>query len=247
MKKIIIICFFISLGFAGTYDSLAKNSLKFFKPSILEDIGNKYGEDGIKAFEKLSLKYKDNSLDKFNLIFKEFGSDGIKVLSKYGDDIPLNKNTVGMISKYQDKGFYMVKQYPSSSMYYEKFGDKFMVVADKYGNQRVVKYLEDSSKFKQDGKVLDLLDRFGNKANMFFQENWGKLTAIGFVTLNSDEIINSIENFGKESIKTVGETTSKSVDSIANSNLGLLIGFALIIFVILRFGWDKFFKKNSTK
>ena len=43
MKKIIIICFFISLGFAGTYDSLAKNSLKFFKPSIIEDIGNKYG------------------------------------------------------------------------------------------------------------------------------------------------------------------------------------------------------------
>ena len=71
MKKIIIICFFISLGFAGTYDSLAKNSLKFFKPSIIGDIGNKYGEDGIKAFEKLSLKYKDTALDKFNLISKD--------------------------------------------------------------------------------------------------------------------------------------------------------------------------------
>ena len=69
---------------------------------------------------------------------------------------------------------------------------------------------------------------------MFFQENWGKLTTIGFVTLNSDEIINSIENFGKESIKTVGETTAKSVDSIANSNLGLLIGLALSIFVFLK-------------
>ncbi len=71
MKKIIIICFFISLGFAGTYDSLAKNSLKFFKPSIIEDIGNKYGEDGIKAFEKLSLKYKDKALDKFNAAVTE--------------------------------------------------------------------------------------------------------------------------------------------------------------------------------
>lgn len=244
MKKIIIICFFISLGFAGTYDSLAKNSLKFFKPSIIEDIGNKYGEDGIKAFEKLSLKYKDTALDKFNLISKEFGTDGIKVLSKYGEDVALNKNTIGMISKYEDKGFYMIKQYPSSSLYYEKFGDKFMINADKYGNQRVVKYLDDSSKFGQDGKVLDLLDKFGNKANMFFQENWGKLTTIGFVTLNSDEIINSIENFGKESIKTVGETTAKSVDSIANSNLGLLIGLALIIFVFLKFGWDKVFNKK---
>ena len=51
----------------------------------------------------------------------------------------------------------------------------------------------------------------------------------------SDIDINSIENFGKESIKTVGETTAKSVDSIANSNLGLLIGLALIIFVFLKF------------
>ncbi len=245
MKKIIIICFFISLGFAGTYDTMAKNSLKFFKPNVIEDIGSKYGEEGIKAFEKLSLKYKDNSLNQFNLISKEFGSDGIRVLSKYGEEVVLNKNTIGMISKYEDKGFYMLKQYPSSSLYYEKFGDKFMINADKYGNQRVVKYLDDSSKFGQDGKVLDLLDRFGNKANVFFQENWGKLTTIGFVTLNSDEIINSIENFGKESIKTVGETTVKSVDSIANSNLGLLIGLALIVFIIIKLGLDKIFRKNT--
>lgn len=185
------------------------------------------------------------SRDKFNLMAKEFGSRGIRVLSKYGEEVVLNKNTIGMISKYEDKGFYMLKQYPSSSLYYEKFGDKFMINADKYGNQRVVKYLDDSSKFGQDGKVLDLLDRFGNKANVFFQENWGKLTTIGFVTLNSDEIINSIENFGKESIKTVGETTVKSVDSIANSNLGLLIGLALIVFIIIKLGLDKIFRKNT--
>jgi hypothetical protein len=34
------------------------------------------------------------------------------------------------------------------------------------------------------------------------------------------------------------------VDSIANSNLGLLIGLALIIFVFLKFGWDKVFNKK---
>ncbi len=45
-------------------------------------------------------KYKNTALDKFNLISKEFGTDGIKVLSKYGEDVALNKNTIGMISKY---------------------------------------------------------------------------------------------------------------------------------------------------
>ena len=244
MKKIIIICFFISLGFAGIYDSLAKNSLKFFKPSIIEDIGNKYGEDGIKAFEKLSLKYKDTALDKFNLISKEFGTDGIKVLSKYGEDVALNKNTIGMISKYEDKGFYMIKQYPSSSLYYEKYGDKFMIGADKYGNQRLIKYLDDSSKYGQDGKVMELLSKFGDKANQFFQANWGKLLTGGFVLLNSDEIITSIENVGKEALAVTGETVSKSVDSISNSNLGLIIGFALILLVFLKFGWDKVVRKK---
>ena len=247
MKIYLIICILSSLLLSATYDSLARNSLKFFKPNILEDIGSKYGEDGIKAFEKISLKYEKNSLEKFNNIVNEFGSNGIKTFAKYGDDIPLNKNTVNLISKYEDKGFYILKQYPSSSIYYEKFGDKFMQVADKFGNQRVINYLDDSAKFGQDTKVLNLLDKFGNKANIFFQENWGKLLAIGFVTLNSDEIIESIENIGKESVKTAGETASKSVESIANSNLGLLIGFALIIFVMLRFGWDKFFNRNNNK
>ena len=71
MKKIIIICFFISLGFAGIYDSLAKNSLKFFKPSIIEDIGNKYGEDGIKELEKVCANKTKIDTDKTSSKLKE--------------------------------------------------------------------------------------------------------------------------------------------------------------------------------
>ncbi len=117
--------------------------------------------------------------------------------------------------------------------------------ADKFGNQRVIKYLDDSAKFGQDKKVFELLDKFGDKANIFFQENWGKLLAIGFVTLNSDEIIASIENVGKETIKTVGETATKSVDSVANSNLGIILGLAVILLVFFKFGWDKVFRAKK--
>ena len=58
------------------------------------------------------------------------------------------------------------------------------------------------------------------------------------------ELEGDINEKEKAVLKTVGETTAKSVDSIANSNLGLLIGLALIIFVFLKFGWDKVFNKK---
>jgi hypothetical protein len=91
---------------------------------------------------------------------------------------------------------------------------------------------------------MELLNKFGDNANQFFQENWGKLLIGGFVLLNSDEIISSIENVGKEALTVTGETVSKSVENISNSNLGLLIGFALILIIFFKFGWDKVFNKK---
>lgn len=245
MRFFLIMIFLSNFLLSATWDNLAKNSLKIFKPNVIDNIASKYGDNGVKALEKLSVKYQDKSLEKFNKIASEFGEQGIKIVSKYGDDIVLNKNSINLISKYQDKGYYILKQYPTSSKYYEKFGDKFMSNADKFGNQRVIKYLDDSAKFGQDKKVFELLDKFGDKANIFFQENWGKLLAIGFVTLNSDEIIASIENVGKETIKTVGETATKSVDSVANSNLGIILGLAVILLVFFKFGWDKVFRAKK--
>ena len=128
--------------------------------------------------------------------------------------------------------------------YFEKHGDDFMKNSDKYGQLRVVKYLDDSSKYGQDGRIMELLNKFGDNANQFFQANWGKLLTGGFVLLNSDEIISSIENVGKEALTVTGETVTKSVDNISNSNLGLLIGFALILIVFFKFGWDKVFNKK---
>lgn len=242
--KFFIIAIFITNLFGGIYDNLAKNSLKFIKPNVIESIGKKYGDDGVVALERLSVKYQDKSLQKFNSIADEYGANGIKIVAKYGDDIVVNKSSISLLSKYQDKGYYMLRQYPNSIKYYEKYGDDFMKISDNFGNQRVIKYLDDSSKYGQDGKVMELLSKFGDKANQFFQANWGKLLTAGFVLLNSDEIITSIENVGKEALAVTGETVSKSVDSISNSNLGLIIGFALILLVFLKFGWDKVVRKK---
>lgn len=239
MKKLLLVMIFTSFVFAGVWDKLAKNSLQYFKPSQIEIIGKQYGENGIKVLDNLSAKYGKNALNKFNNLSNEYGKQGIKIVSKYGDDIPINKNSINMISKYGDKGYYLTKQYPTSINHFKNHGDNFIKATNKYGDKRVIKYLDDSAKHGKDDMVLKLLDKYGDKANNFFQQNWGKLTTIGFVTLNSNELIASIENIGKEGIKTVGETTTQSVDNVANSNLGILIGIALIIFIILKFGWDK--------
>ena len=237
--KILLILFFSANLFAGQFDNLVKQSIKYIKPNVIESIGKKYGDDGVIALEKLSIKYQDKSLQRFNSIANEFGENGIKVVAKYGDDIIISKSSINLLLKYQDKGYYMLKQYPNSIKYFEKHGDDFMKNSDKYGQLRVVKYLDDSSKYGQDGRIMELLNKFGDNANQFFQANWGKLLTGGFVLLNSDEIISSIENVGKEALTVTGETVTKSVDNISNSNLGLLIGFALILIVFFKFGWDK--------
>ncbi|MFY9100060.1 hypothetical protein OZY48_03265 [Aliarcobacter cryaerophilus] len=242
--KILLILFFSANLFAGQFDNLVKQSIKYIKPNVIESIGKKYGDDGVIALEKLSIKYQDKSLQRFNSIANEFGENGIKVVAKYGDDIIISKSSINLLLKYQDKGYYMLKQYPNSIKYFEKHGDDFMKNSDKYGQLRVVKYLDDSSKYGQDGRIMELLNKFGDNANQFFQANWGKLLTGGFVLLNSDEIISSIENVGKEALTVTGETVTKSVDNISNSNLGLLIGFALILIVFFKFGWDKVFNKK---
>ena len=242
--KILLILFFSANLFAGQFDNLVKQSIKYIKPNVIESIGKKYGDDGVIALEKLSIKYQDKSLQRFNSIANEFGENGIKVVAKYGDDIIISKSSINLLLKYQDKGYYMLKQYPNSIKYFEKHGDDFMKNSDKYGQLRVVKYLDDSSKYGQDGRIMELLNKFGDNANQFFQANWGKLLTGGFVLLNSDEIISSIENVGKEALTVTGETVTKSVDNISNSNLGLLIGFALILIIFFKFGWDKVFNKK---
>jgi len=239
MKLLIVAIILNSFLYAGIYDKITYKSLKFFKPSVIQKIETQYGKDGVQALEKLTSKYGKNSLNMFNDINNKFGIDGIKILAKYGDDIVLNKNSINMITKYKDKGFYIAKQYPTSISYYEKYGDKFMMIADKYGNKRVIKYLDESKAFNQDSKVLKFLDKFGDKANIFLDRHWGKLLTSGFVLLNADSFIASSENIAKKAIDKSGDVVTESVSNIANSQLGLFIGIALLLFVFFKYGLDK--------
>jgi hypothetical protein len=236
-----------SILFSGVYDRTLINSLKYFKVSQLEKANQLYGKEGVEAIEILSIKYKEKAMKKLESIKAKYGNDGIKVLSKYKDENLLNKNAIEMITKYDDKGYYLVKTYPNSLNYYEKYNDRFFSIADKYGNSRIVRYMDESSKYNKDMEVLSLIEKHESKAIKFLENNWGKLTTIGFVSLNSEELILAGENVAKESVKTIGETATKSVENISNSNLGFLIGIGFILMIIFKFGWDKIISLKMNK
>ena len=101
---------------------------------------------------------------------------------------------------------------------------------------------EEAKKYNADGKIIRFLEKFGEKANIFLEKHWGKLLVSGFVLLNADDIIQSMENVAKTGVKEGGEVVTKSVDSIVNSQFGLLAGIALILFAIFKFGIDFFMR-----
>jgi len=243
--RIIILITLLSLSANASSIRLSK----LFTKTTLANIQRTYGDDGIAALRHLAIRYKTGAINKLSKIKSLYGSRGVNLFAKYSDEIVVkNYNNFKFISKYDDKGYYLLKQYPRSMSYYNKYGNKFMIAVDKYGNKKVISYLNDSAKYNMDNKVMLLLDKYGEKAVRFFESNWGKLLATGFTLLNSDEIINAIENTGIKTVKTTGNIITDSIDNIANSQLGLLIGIAFILFILFKYGFNKMMSlRNKNK
>ena len=60
----------------------------------------------------------------------------------------------------------------------------------------------------------------------------------GFVFLNADDLVESMENVGKKTVDKTGDFATNSVKNIANSNLGIFMGIALLLFVFFKYGLD---------
>ena len=215
---------------------IAKILTKTFTKTTITQVSEKYGSKGIEALGTLTKKYGKNSLNKLNEINKKFGQKGIDILIKYGELALKNQSTFKLVNQYDSKGFYLLKRYPNKSIeYYNKFGNKFIINA----NKRVIKYLDDANKYNQDTKIITFLDKFGDKANSFLDKHWGKLLTSGFVLLNADSLIASTQNIAESVIDKSGEVVTDSVSNISNSQVGLFIGIALLLFVFFKFGIDK--------
>jgi len=239
MKRLILLLILSSYLFAFE-GQIAKILIKTFTKTTITQVSKKYGSKGIEALATLTKRYGKNGLSKLNEINKKFGQKGIDILIKYGE-LPLkNQSTFKLVNQYGSKGFYLLKRYPNKSIeYYNKFGNKFVTNADKYGNKRVIKYLDDAKKYNQDTKVMTFLDKFGDKANSFLDKHWGKLLTSGFVLLNADSLIASTQNIAESAINKGGDVVTDSVSNISNSQVGLFMGIAILLFVFFKFGIDK--------
>lgn len=241
MKKIIMGLLLLSCTLLAFEGALVKSLYSVFGKSTVNLVSKQYGETGLNALKILSKKYGKDGIKVFESVSAKYGEKGVQVLSRYGEIAVKNKASFEMASKYGDEGFYLLKQYPQSVKQYEKFGERFIVSTQKFGDKRVVNYLGESAKFGQDGKVMNFLEKFGEKANIFLDRHWGKLLTSGFVLLNADNLVQSMENVSTKAVDKTGDVATKSVEHISNSNLGIFIGIALLLFVFFKYGLDFIF------
>ena len=253
MKKIAFIILLVVSQIFAFEGAIVKNLLKAFSRDTIKVTMQRYGNRGVEALEKLYVKYGKNGLNRLKSIEAKYGKEGVNLVAKYGDEVVKNRRTFNLVEKFGDRGFYLIKRFPNRSVeYYNKFGDKFVILSDKFGSSRMIRYLDGAKKYDADGKIMHFLEKFGQKGNEFLDRHWGKLLASGFVLLNADDIIKSMENVSNDLItttgKTITDTTSNIAKNIANSNLGILLGIAAILFVVFKYGWDfldRFRNKNK--
>ena len=241
MKKLIVLLLISSSLFA--FEGAAVKVLaKYFSKETISIVSKQYGSTGLKALEKLSPKYGKNALGLVEKYGSKYGDDGLRLLTQYGEKAVANRVSFEIVKKFGDKGFYLVKQFPQrSAKYYDKYGDSFVNVSNKVGNSRMMGYLDDAAKYGKDDKVMKFLEKYGEKGNAFLNNHWGKLLTSGFVLLNADDLIGSMENVSKKTVDTAGNMVVKSVEGVANSNVGIFIGIALLLFVLFKYGLDFIF------
>jgi len=240
MKKILLFLM-LSLSLSAFEGTVVKILAKYFSKETIEVIGKQYGSNGIHALEKLSVPYGKNALVLVEKYGMKYGDEGLKLLVQYGEKAVANRVSFEIVRKFGDKGFYLVKQFPQRSVkYYDKFGETFVKVAEKTGNSRTIRYLDDAGKYAKDDKVLRFLDKYGAKGNVFLDKHWGKLLTSGFVLLNAESLIDSTKNIANHGLDKGEEVVEKSVKNVLDSSLGLMIGLALLLFVFFKYGLESF-------
>ena len=80
------------------------------------------------------------------------------------------------------------------------------------------------------------MDKYEEKGNAFLNKHWGKLLTSGFVLLNAESLIDSTKNIANHGVDKGAEVVEYSVKNVADSQLGWMIGLALLLFVFFKYG-----------
>ena len=195
-----------------------------------------------KALDILIQKYGKSATAKLSRIESHYGREGVELLARYGDEaVVSSKSAFSLVKKYGDRGYYLLKHYPSAVTHYTHFGDRYVEATAKFGAERITHWLDEAMKQNRGEVILKWLERFGKKGERFLERHWKKLLLTGFVALNSDSLIDASKTIAVEGIKEAGDTTLSAVDSILKSRLADYIGVGLLIWLgfVIFMRWRK--------
>lgn len=233
--------------------AVAKNVLKVFSKESVAFVSKKYGQNGMSALEKLAPKYGQDALGLVEKYGARYGDDGLRLLGQYGERAVANPTAFELVKKFGAEGYYLLRQFPKKILkYYKQFGDKFVKVSAKTGNTRMMRYMDGASKYGKEDKVLRFLEKYGEKGNVFLDRHWGKLLTSGFVLLNAESLVDSVKNVANHTVDKGASVVENSVKNVADSQLGLFLGLALLLFIFFKYGidtlvnvWKKFRNKTN--
>ncbi len=239
---IITIIFLESLN-AGISSQLIKSAAGFFE---------KEGVHTGATIAKVSVIYGDDTAKFLVGVQKQYGRQGIEILKHYGNkSVVASSNAFQLVRKYGDKGFYMLQRCPNAPVLFGKYGKNYIEMGEKYGVKRVSKWIEEAEVKGKGAAVLKYLEKFGSKAVVFYEKNWGKLLITGFAALNADNIIGAAKesvNYSLDTGKSIAvEGSMGLLKTVLDSPMGYVLMFAIMAYLLLLIWlkWKRFMHEEK--
>jgi hypothetical protein len=205
-------------------------------PSLFRHEAVSHGDDLLRSTAKgFERRYGTAALEKAVTLKKLYGEEGLKLMLRYGDEgVLASREAFELVSRYGDRGYYLLRRFPSAPRHYRNYGSRYVEATERFGAERITRWLDEAAPAGVGEKVLNLVDRYGEKAIRFYERNWGKLLVTGFVGLNASQILQAGIDVGKSAVHEAGQAAAsisgKLFQAFFHSRLVDYLGIAL-------FGW----------
>ena len=84
-------------------------------------------KDGDEALILLGKHYGTAASDRLRMLRLRYGEQGIETMLRYGDEAVLaSRDAYRLVSRYGDRGYYLLKQYPSAAAHFGGFGERYI-------------------------------------------------------------------------------------------------------------------------
>jgi len=189
-------------------------------------------EASVEALRLLERKYGERAAEHMTKLRKVFGDDGLALMTRYGDEsILASRESYRLVAQYGNRGYYLLHRFPSAPQHFRRFGNSYVEATERFGAEKITRWLDEAAPAGRGESVLKWLDRFGEKGERFLERHWGKLLVTGFVALNADSLITATEQLGESGIHETGVIASNVVNGLLQSRFVDYAGIGLLLYL----------------